>query len=77
MGITPREQLKLCVIQDFPDCSCMISGTEMEEWHGSLMPEGPRHTRAKSHIVIDNVKTMFKTVKLSSHKVKGARWTCY
>jgi hypothetical protein len=98
MGITPREQLTLCGIQDFPDGSCMIWGTEMEEWHDHLMPDGPRHTRAKSHlfsttltptsdgsfdveyvlqldiggniptfftapIVIDNVKTMFKTVK--------------
>jgi hypothetical protein len=97
-GITPREQLTLCGIQDFPDGSCIVWGTEMEEWHDHLMPEGPRHTRAKSHlfattitptsdgsfdveyvlqldiggkiptfftapIVIDNVKTMFKTVK--------------
>lgn len=98
MGITPHEQLTLCGIQDFLDDSCMIWGTETEEWHDHLMPEGPRHTRAKSHlfsttltptidgsfdveyvlqldiggniptfftapIVIDNVKTMFKTVK--------------
>jgi hypothetical protein len=98
LGITPREQLTLCGIQDFPDGSCMIWGIEMEDWHDHLMPEGPRHTRAKSHlfsttltptsdgsfdveyvlqldiggniptfftapIVIDNVKTMFKTVK--------------
>jgi hypothetical protein len=106
MGITPREQLTLCGIQDFPDGSCIIWGTEMEEWHDHLMPEGPRHTRSKSHlisatitptsdgsfdveyvlqldiggniptfltapIVIDLVKTMFKTVKAFFAQGKG------
>jgi hypothetical protein len=98
MGITPREQLTLYGIQDFPNGSWMIWGTEMEELRDHIMPEGPRHTRTKSHhfsttltptsdgsfdveyvlqlnvggniltfltapIVIDNVKTMFETVK--------------
>lgn len=50
MGITAREQLTLCGIQDFQDGSCIIWGTEMEEWHNHMLPPGPRHTRAKSHI---------------------------
>jgi len=50
LGVTPREQLTLCGIQDFTDGSCVIWGTEMEEWHNHLLPEGERQTRAKSHI---------------------------
>lgn len=51
MGIiSPREQLTLCGVQDFEDGSCVIWGTEMAEWHDHLLPEGPRTTRAKSHI---------------------------
>uniref|UniRef100_A0A7S2EVR7 START domain-containing protein n=1 Tax=Ditylum brightwellii TaxID=49249 RepID=A0A7S2EVR7_9STRA len=49
-GVTSREQLTLCGIQDFPDGSCMIWGTEMEEWHNHLLPDGERHVRAKSHL---------------------------
>jgi hypothetical protein len=45
-----REQLILCGIQDFPDKSCVIWGTELEEWHNHLMPDIERHTRAKSHL---------------------------
>lgn len=46
-----REQLILCGIQDFPCGSCIIWGTELEEWHNHLFPEDrvPR-TRAKSHL---------------------------
>jgi hypothetical protein len=50
LGIDAREQLIICGINDFPDGSCVIWGTEMEEWHDHLFPPGPRHTRAKSHI---------------------------
>ena len=50
LGIDSREQLTLCGIQDFHDGSCVIWGTEMEEWHNHLLPAGKRHTRAKSHI---------------------------
>jgi len=45
-----REQLILCGIQDFPNKSCVIWGTELEEWHNHLMPDVERHTRAKSHL---------------------------
>jgi len=51
MGITSREQLTMCGIQDYASTgSTVIWGTEMEDWHNHLLPEGPRHTRAKSHI---------------------------
>jgi hypothetical protein len=50
LGITPREQLTLCGIQDFTDGSCIIWGIELEDWHNHLMPDGPRYTRARSHI---------------------------
>lgn len=50
LGISPREQLILCGIQNFSDGSCIVWGTEMEEWHNHLFPPGERHTRAKSHI---------------------------
>jgi len=45
-----REQLTLCGIQDMPDGSTVIWGTEMEDWHNHLLPEGERHQRAKSHL---------------------------
>eukprot|EP00956_Cyclotella_meneghiniana_P031444 scaffold82592_cov67-Cyclotella_meneghiniana.AAC.2 len=50
IGISPREQLTLCGIQNFDDGSYLIWGTEMEEWHNHLLPEGERLTRAKSHL---------------------------
>jgi hypothetical protein len=50
IGISPREQLTLCGIQNFDDGSSLIWGTEMEEWHNHLLPEGERLTRAKSHL---------------------------
>jgi len=50
IGITPREQLTLCGIQNFDDGSSLIWGTEMEEWHNHLLPEGERLTRARSHL---------------------------
>jgi len=50
LGIAPREQLTLCGIQDFPNGASIIWGTEMEDWHNHLLPEGPRFPRAKSHI---------------------------
>lgn len=45
-----REQLTLCGIQDFPDGSSVIWGTEMEDWHNHLLPPCERRTRAKSHL---------------------------
>lgn len=50
MGITPREQLFLYGLQDFVDGSCLIWGTEVDERYNHLLPNGPRHTRAKSHL---------------------------
>ena len=53
-GISPREQLTLCGVQDFEDGSTVIWGTEMDtELHDHLLPQLPdtkRPTRAKSHI---------------------------
>ncbi|GFH52387.1 hypothetical protein CTEN210_08863 [Chaetoceros tenuissimus] len=46
-----REQLILCGIQDMPNQSTVIWGTELEEWHNHLFPQDiPRRTRAKSHL---------------------------
>lgn len=50
IGISPREQLTLCGIQEMHDGSALIWGTEMEEWHNHLMPAGERQTRARSHL---------------------------
>mmetsp|Transcript_7125 Transcript_7125/g.12595 ORF Transcript_7125/g.12595 Transcript_7125/m.12595 type:complete len:343 (-) Transcript_7125:240-1268(-) len=50
IGITPREQLTLCGINNLSDGSWLIWGTELEEWHNHLMPEGERRTRARSHL---------------------------
>jgi hypothetical protein len=51
-GVSAREQLTMCGIQDFQDGSTIIWGTEMEGWHNHLLPgtEKDRHVRAKSHI---------------------------
>lgn len=49
-GISPREQLTLCGIQNFDCGSTVVWGVEMEENHNHLFPDGERHTRAKSHI---------------------------
>ena len=50
IGISPREQLTLCGIQNFDDGSTLIWGTELEEWHNHLLPAGERLTRARSHL---------------------------
>jgi len=50
LGIDAREQLIICGMNDFADGSCVLWGTEMEEWHNHLFPPGRRVTRAKSHI---------------------------
>mmetsp|Transcript_51696 Transcript_51696/g.76614 ORF Transcript_51696/g.76614 Transcript_51696/m.76614 type:complete len:321 (-) Transcript_51696:326-1288(-) len=49
-GISPREQLTLCGVQNFDDGSCVIWGMEMEDRHNYLLPEGKRCTRTKTHI---------------------------
>jgi len=50
IGISPREQLTLCGIQEMHDGSALIWGTELEDWHDHLMPAGERQTRARSHL---------------------------
>ena len=50
IGISPREQLTLCGIQEMHDGSALIWGTELEDWHDHLMPAGERHARARSHL---------------------------
>ena len=53
-GISPREQLTVCGVQNFEDGSTVTWGTEMDtELHDHLLPQLPgtkRPTRAKSHI---------------------------
>ena len=54
LAVPGREQLTLCGIQDFPDGSCVIWGTEMEEWHNHLLPDlgtgTKRLPRSKTHL---------------------------
>eukprot|EP00591_Stephanopyxis_turris_P006863 CAMPEP_0195518720 /NCGR_PEP_ID=MMETSP0794_2-20130614/13558_1 /TAXON_ID=515487 /ORGANISM="Stephanopyxis turris, Strain CCMP 815" /LENGTH=335 /DNA_ID=CAMNT_0040647741 /DNA_START=139 /DNA_END=1146 /DNA_ORIENTATION=+ len=45
-----REQLTLCGIQDFTGGASIIWGTEMEDRHNYLFPDGPRFERARSHL---------------------------
>jgi hypothetical protein len=48
--ISPREQLILGGMQEYENGATILWGTEMEEYHNHLLPEGQRHTRAKSHL---------------------------
>lgn len=48
--ISPREQLICGGMQEFNNGATILWGTEMEEYHNHLLPEGQRHTRAKSHL---------------------------
>ncbi|KAL3810434.1 hypothetical protein ACHAXA_006581 [Cyclostephanos tholiformis] len=48
--ISPREQLICGGMQEFANGATILWGTEMEECHNHLLPEGQRHTRAKSHL---------------------------
>lgn len=48
--ISPREQLICGGMQEFTNGATILWGTEMEEHHNHLLPEGQRHTRAKSHL---------------------------
>ena len=48
--ISPREQLILGGMQQYDGGATILWGTEMEEYHDHLLPEGRRHTRAKSHL---------------------------
>ncbi len=48
--ISPREQLICGGMQEYANGATILWGTEMEEYHNHLFPEGQRHTRAKSHL---------------------------
>lgn len=48
--ISPREQLTIAGVQEYKNGATILWGTEMEEYHNHLLPEGKRHTRAKSHL---------------------------
>ena len=48
--ISPREQLICGGMQEFANGATILWGTEMEEYHNHLLPEGQRHTRAKLHL---------------------------
>eukprot|EP01083_Nonionella_stella_P231825 818355_1 len=48
--ISPREQLILGGMQEYENGATILWGTEMEEYHNHLLPEGKRHTRARSHL---------------------------
>ncbi|KAL7471384.1 hypothetical protein ACHAXS_011673 [Conticribra weissflogii] len=48
--ISPREQLIMGGMQEYDNGATILWGTEMEEYHNHLLPPGPRHTRAKSHL---------------------------
>ena len=56
--ISPREQLICGGMQEFSNGATILWGTEMEEYHNHLLPEGKRHTRAKSHLF---AATLFPT----------------
>lgn len=48
--LSPREQLILGGMQQFDDGAAILWGTEMEDRHNHLLPEGRRHTRARTHL---------------------------
>lgn len=51
LGISPREQMFLYGLQEFgEDGASLLWGTELDARHDDLLPPGPRHTRAKSHL---------------------------
>jgi hypothetical protein len=50
LGLSPREQLFMYGLQEFEDGAFLIWGIEMDEKYDFLLPKGPRHTRAKSHL---------------------------
>jgi len=54
IGISPREQLTICGVQNFDDGSSLVWGTEMEDWHDGLFDHpqtsSERKTRGRSHL---------------------------
>ena len=49
-GVSPREQMFQYGMQDFPDGSCVLWGAELDDEYNHLLPQGTRHTRARSHL---------------------------
>jgi len=55
-GISPREQMFMYGLQQFPDGSSLLWGTELSEEYNHLLPPGKRHTRSKSHLFAATLK---------------------
>jgi len=53
--VSPREQLTLCGLQEFPSGASILWGVEMEEDQNHLMPENDRTPRATSHLFANTV----------------------
>lgn len=50
--VSPREQMTLCGLQNFPSGASITWGTELEDSENHLFPEGKRVPRSTSHIFI-------------------------
>lgn len=48
--VSPREQMTLCGLQEFPSGASITWGVELEEDQDYLFPEGKRSPRSTSHI---------------------------
>lgn len=53
--VSPREQLTLCGLQEFPSGASILWGVELEEDQNNLMPENLRTPRATSHLFSNTV----------------------
>jgi len=48
--VSPREQLTLCGLQEFPGGASIVWGIELEDDQNYLFPPGERLIRSRSHI---------------------------
>lgn len=48
--VSPREQLTLCGLQEFPSGASIVWGIELEDGQNHLFPPGERLMRSRSHI---------------------------
>ena len=48
--VSPREQLTLCGLQEFPGGASIVWGIELEDNQNDLFPPGERLIRSRSHI---------------------------
>lgn len=48
--VSPREQLTMCGVQEFPSGSSLVWGVEVEDDQNHLFPEGRRLLRSRSHL---------------------------